>query len=95
LENAGEKKWNKRMKKILKILKTVFNYDRLYISGGNSSRLSFRPGENIKVITNKDGIRGGAGVWQLDESLFMRSCDTVPNTLKPVYAGQEYNNAGI
>jgi polyphosphate glucokinase len=72
-KKTGEEKWNKRMKKVLKILKTVFNYDRLYIGGGNSGKLNFKLDENIKIITNKDGIKGGARLWQLDEALFMKS----------------------
>src|SRR6187549_2554672 len=60
LKKTGVKKWNKRMKKVLDILRTVFNYDRLYIGGGNSGKLNFKLDENIKIITNKDGIKGGA-----------------------------------
>ncbi|HET6721816.1 MAG TPA: ROK family protein [Chitinophagaceae bacterium] len=73
LKKTGIKKWNKRMKKVLDVLKTVFNYDRLYIGGGNSGKLNFKLDENIKIITNKDGIKGGARLWQLDDALFMKS----------------------
>jgi polyphosphate glucokinase len=73
LKNIGEEKWNKRMKKILAMLKIVFNYDKLYIGGGNSAKLSFKLDENVKIVTNKEGIKGGARLWQLDEDLFMRS----------------------
>ena len=61
------------MKEVLDILKTVFNYDRLYIGGGNSGKLNFKLDENIRIISNKDGIKGGARLWQLDEALFMKS----------------------
>jgi len=40
LEKEGDKKWNKRMKKVFEVLKTVFNYDYLYIGGGNSDKLT-------------------------------------------------------
>jgi polyphosphate glucokinase len=63
LIRIGEKKWNKRMKKVIEILKTVFNYDRLYISGGNAKLLSFKLDDNIAVVGNKDGIKGGARLW--------------------------------
>ncbi len=72
LRNCGKEKWNKRMKRVLEMLKVVFNYDRLYIGGGNSDKLTFELHENIKIITNKDGIKGGAKLWQLDENLFMK-----------------------
>lgn len=73
LKNIGKEKWNKRMKRVLNILKTVFNYDCLYIGGGNSGKLNFKLDKNIKIITNRDGIKGGARLWQLDEDLFMKS----------------------
>src|SRR5678815_5564428 len=34
LLKEGKEHWNYRIQKVLDILKTVFNYDRLYISGG-------------------------------------------------------------
>jgi polyphosphate glucokinase len=73
LKKAGEEKWNERMKKVLSVLKTVFNYDWLYIGGGNSGKLNFKLDKNIKIITNEDGIKGGARLWQLDENLFIKS----------------------
>lgn len=73
LKKIGIKKWNKRMKRVLDILKTVFNYDRLYIGGGNSGKLNFKLDDNMKIITNKDGIKGGARLWQLDDALFIKS----------------------
>jgi polyphosphate glucokinase len=73
LENKGKEKWNKRMEKLLTMLKVVFNYDRLYIGGGNADKLTFKLDENIILITNKDGIKGGSKLWQLDEHLFMKS----------------------
>ena len=82
LKKTGEKKWNKRMKRVLNILKTVFNYDRLYIGGGNSGKLNFKLDENIKIITNKDGIKGGARLWQLDDALFMKSETRFPEQIK-------------
>jgi len=72
LEREGKEKWNRRIKKIIEILKTVFNYDHLYIGGGNASKIDFKLDENIEITTNKDGIRGGARLWELDENLFMK-----------------------
>lgn len=63
LEKKGKAKWNKRMKKVLQVLKTVFNYDQLYISGGNADKLNFELDKNIKINTNEEGIKGGARLW--------------------------------
>ncbi len=73
LNKKGKQKWNKRMQRIIEILKVVFNYDRLYIGGGNADELTFKLDENIIIVTNKDGIKGGSRLWELDENLFMKS----------------------
>lgn len=67
LEKEGREKWNKRMKKVFQILKTVFNYDTLYIGGGNSDELTFKLDKNMKIVTNADGIKGGARLWLNEE----------------------------
>lgn len=64
LLKIGKKKWNKRMKKVIGILKTVFNYDHLYLSGGNARLLTFKLDKNISIDDNKDGIRGGSVLWK-------------------------------
>ena len=42
IEKEGYKKWNRRMQKVFEVLKTVFNYDSLYIGGGNADKLKFK-----------------------------------------------------
>ncbi len=66
LEEVGLERWNKRMKKVIAILKIVFNYDHLYISGGNSKKISFETDDTITRVSNVDGIKGGAKLWQRD-----------------------------
>lgn len=63
LEKIGKEAWNKRMKKVIQVLKTVFNYDHLYISGGNAQKLNFELDKNITIDRNLDGIKGGARLW--------------------------------
>ncbi|MHB8205774.1 ROK family protein [Mucilaginibacter sp.] len=68
LEREGKKKWNKRMEKVLEVLKTVFNYDTLYIGGGNADKLTFQLDENMKIVTNEDGIKGGSRLWTVEHN---------------------------
>lgn len=67
LEKLGKKKWNKHLKKVIEVLRTVFNYDHLYISGGNSEYINFPIDKNISICGNKDGIKGGAVLWKQQE----------------------------
>jgi polyphosphate glucokinase len=62
-QRKGKEHWNYRLKKVIAILKTVFNYDRLYISGGNAKNINFELEENIIIANNREGIKGGARLW--------------------------------
>ena len=66
IEKEGYKKWNRRMQKVFEVLKTVFNYDYLYIGGGNSDKLTFKLDKNMKIVSNADGIKGGTRLWVND-----------------------------
>lgn len=63
LDAIGPEKWRKRMNRVLNILQTVFNYDTLYIGGGNARLLGLPESEHIRIVRNRDGIRGGARLW--------------------------------
>lgn len=63
-DRKGKEHWNERMKRVIEILKTVFNYDRLYVSGGNARNLDFKLDDNITIVNNRDGIKGGAMLWK-------------------------------
>jgi polyphosphate glucokinase len=59
----GHVKWVKRVKHAFAILQTVFNYDHLYIGGGNSNRIDFKLPKHASLIPNDDGMAGAAFVW--------------------------------
>jgi polyphosphate glucokinase len=61
---VGTRHWNRRVAKMLPILHTLLNYDRLYIGGGNSKRLTLKLPRNTHVVPNVAGIKGGAGLWR-------------------------------
>ena len=64
LEKIGKAKWNKRIAKVIEVLKVVFNYDHLYLGGGNAEKISFKLDNNITIVNNQDGIKGGAKLWE-------------------------------
>jgi polyphosphate glucokinase len=68
LHEIGNGRWNKRVKKVLAIFNTVFNYDFLYIGGGNSTKIDFKLDDNIKIVSNREGIKGGPRLWQQNEN---------------------------
>ena len=66
LEEIGKQRWNERAQKVIGFMKTLVNYDRLYISGGNASKLTFSLDDNISIANNKLGIKGCAKLWLQD-----------------------------
>src|SRR5690606_24834301 len=66
LESIGLDKWNKRLRKVIATLKTVFNYDHLFISGGNAKKITIELDTNVTLVSNMDGIKGGAKLWAKD-----------------------------
>ena len=67
LEKEGKEKWNKRVAKVLSVIKVVFNYDRLYLGGGGVKSLTIVLEENIHLFNNQDGIKGGAKLWEMKD----------------------------
>ncbi|MBZ5536915.1 MAG: ROK family protein [Acidobacteriia bacterium] len=64
LEKAGKKKWNKRLMKAVQQLQLIFNYDRLYLGGGNSKHVLFKLPPNARKISNEAGLWGGIALWR-------------------------------
>lgn len=66
-KKLGVKEWNERVQRIIDIYKTVFNYDKLYLGGGNAKHIDLKLDDNIKMASNREGIKGGAKLWKLQE----------------------------
>ncbi|WP_040052351.1 ROK family protein [Caballeronia concitans] len=62
-EKAGSKRWNRRVEKIVGILASLVNYDKLWIGGGNAAHLKFKLPAHVAVVSNAAGIEGGAKLW--------------------------------
>ena len=63
LEKEGKKKWNARLEKAISCLDHLFNYDSLYIGGGEAKNIKFDLPENARVIPNISGLLGGIRLW--------------------------------
>ena len=64
LGKAGRKKWQRRVMEAIESLEHLFNYDTLYIGGGNARRLTFDLPTNVKIIPNVAGLLGGIALWR-------------------------------
>jgi predicted TIM-barrel fold metal-dependent hydrolase/predicted NBD/HSP70 family sugar kinase len=66
-EKAGKKKWNKRVARVIDILRVVVNFDHLYIGGGNARRIDFALPPDVTIVPNSDGLTGGIALWRAEE----------------------------
>jgi polyphosphate glucokinase len=64
LAKKGRKKWNKLLREAIDDLKRAFNYDRLYIGGGNAKRIEFKLPPDVTEISNVAGLLGGIALWR-------------------------------
>jgi polyphosphate glucokinase len=62
----GPKRWNKFLAAAIRQSAATFNWDQLYLGGGNAKEVRLTLAKNIKIISNEDGLLGGAALWQHD-----------------------------
>lgn len=65
LKKYGLKQWNKFVQKVIDQTAKLFNWDFLYIGGGNAEKIDFQLGPNIMIVSNEDGLLGGVMLWEL------------------------------
>jgi polyphosphate glucokinase len=64
LDAVGKKRWNERLQKAIATLSHAFNYDRLYLGGGNAKKIEITLPENIRIVPNVSGLLGGIALWK-------------------------------
>ena len=64
LDKAGRKKWNRRLEKAIGSLAQLFNYDGLYIGGGNAKKITIDLPLRVRAVSNIAGLLGGIALWK-------------------------------
>jgi polyphosphate glucokinase len=64
LDRVGRKRWNRRLEKAIAALALQFNYDHLYLGGGNSAKITLALPAHVKVVPNVTGLLGGINLWR-------------------------------
>ncbi len=70
LEKAGKKKWNRRLRKAIETLEALFNFDTLYIGGGNARLVEGKLPPRAKIVSNEAGLLGGIALWHGKEGRY-------------------------
>lgn len=62
----GKKRWNKRLSQAIEQIEALFNFDHLYIGGGNADKIELSLPRHVTRVPNEDGLLGGAALWRLE-----------------------------
>jgi polyphosphate glucokinase len=63
-KKIGNKKWNGRLRRAIESLDLIFNYDTLYIGGGNSEKVTLKLPSGVRTVSNMNGLLGGIDLWK-------------------------------
>jgi polyphosphate glucokinase len=64
LDKYGKERWNLLLKEAIAYTEALFNWDFLYLGGGNTKKIDFDPGPKVKIVPNESGILGGVVLWK-------------------------------
>ena len=64
LEEVGKKQWNSRLEKAIASLRHLFNFDHLYIGGGETKKITFDLPPDVSKVPNILGLLGGINLWK-------------------------------
>ena len=67
-DKYGKQKWNKLLREAIDQTISTFNWDHLYLGGGNAKKIDFELPEHVTIVSNDTGLLGGVALWR-DESL--------------------------
>jgi polyphosphate glucokinase len=63
-KEVGKRRWNRRVKLAIDYFRTLTNFDKLYLGGGNAANVSLKLGPDVEIVSNTLGLRGGIWVWK-------------------------------
>lgn len=64
LEKYGKKRWNELLQEAIEQTDKLFNWDHLYLGGGNTKKIKFEMPKNVEIVPNEAGLLGGVALWR-------------------------------
>ena len=64
LKKYGKKRWNRLLASAIEQTAKTFNWDKLYLGGGNAKEINFKLPLYVSTISNEDGLFGGVALWR-------------------------------
>jgi polyphosphate glucokinase len=67
LDKFGKARWNDFIQAAITQTEALFNWDHLYLGGGNTKKILFTPAKNVSIVSNESGLLGGVVLWRDQE----------------------------
>ncbi|HEU5458020.1 MAG TPA: ROK family protein [Terracidiphilus sp.] len=64
LDKYGKKRWNRLLFEAIDQTEKLFNWDHLYLGGGNTKKIDFKLPKNVQIVPNEAGLLGGVALWR-------------------------------
>ena len=64
LDKFGKARWNDFLQAGIAQTEALFNWDHLYLGGGNAKKILFTPAANVSIVSNRAGLLGGVFLWR-------------------------------
>lgn len=62
-KRIGDARWSRRVRRAVDGLRPVLRWDRCYLGGGGTKHLCLDLGEDVTLVPNAVGLRGGVALW--------------------------------
>jgi polyphosphate glucokinase len=63
IEKEGRREWRCWVLRAIPLTHALFNWDWLYLGGGNAKHIRGPFPKAVSVVSNEDGLRGGVKLW--------------------------------
>jgi polyphosphate glucokinase len=70
VKRLGVPKWNRRVSRVMTLVRTLLNFDRLYLGGGNAVHIALELPPDVTIVSNLAGITGGVRLWEAQFDAF-------------------------
>ncbi|MGB6828964.1 MAG: ROK family protein [Terracidiphilus sp.] len=65
LDKLGKKGWNKHVLEAIEQIRFTFNFDHLYLGGGNTKKIDVALPKDVSIVSNETGLLGGVALWRI------------------------------
>jgi polyphosphate glucokinase len=64
MKKLGLARWNRRVSRVMTLVRTLLNFDHLYLGGGNAVNITLELPRDVTIVSNLAGITGGVRLWE-------------------------------